>query len=119
VQIKSLSAVDLSQLAVTVGNVPANLQVEAHVATSLTAGATQSLTYSLMALDASVQHVLLLLNLTTVEGVSLTVPLNVTIKPLAPHLTGPDQLRAGMVSGQQATWEFQITNDGGADTGPL
>src|SRR5262249_24970155 len=75
VQIISLSPIDLTQLTVTVDGVPDSLQVQTDLGSTLAAGATETLTYSITALDASVQRVQLQLKLSTVEGVKLIVPL--------------------------------------------
>src|SRR5208337_3317236 len=80
---------------------------------------TLTLTYTITAADASVLNAQVQLNLATAEGVDIAVPLDVTVIPLLPQLSGPSALQAGMVQGEQSTWEFQITNNGGLATGPI
>ncbi len=119
VQLTNLSNVALTGIQAAVQGKPANLNVQVSVASNLAGNAMTTLTYTIGATDASVPQAAVTISLTNDQGATLTIPLNVSVVVPTPHLTGPAILKTGMVRGEQASWEFTVTNDGGAPTGPI
>ena len=98
----------------------AGLNVESSVATELGSSATSLLTYTLSATGTTTLTGQIVLHVTSTEGAVLDIPLTVTIVPATAHLiANTDPLRAGMVVGRQTLVSFQVTNTGGAASGPL
>jgi hypothetical protein len=119
VQLTNLSNVALTNIQATLQGKPANLNIQVTVASSLPGNAMTNLAYTIQATDASVPQAAVTINLSNDQGATLSIPLNVSVVIPTPHLTGPAILKTGMVRGEQATWEFSVTNDGGAPTGPI
>jgi hypothetical protein len=120
VEIDNLGDVSLTGLLVSVSGAPSNLAVQASIPPTLAGSGKVQLAYTLTAADASVQHAHVTLHLTSNEGVTLDVPLAVTVVPLAPQLVAnPGFLNYGMLVGDQTLVSFTVTNTGGAPSGDL
>ncbi|HRZ54218.1 MAG TPA: cadherin-like domain-containing protein [Candidatus Paceibacterota bacterium] len=125
IQIVNLGDVPLNGLTVTANsnlpNVPnANVTADLDDASTLPALGSRMLTVTVHANDASYISGTLLLEVNTVEGASLTVPVTVQVVDLQPRLVAtPGSLTAAMKSGVQTTLLVELRNDGGEATGPL
>jgi len=120
--IRNLCAVPLQGLTWEVLNAPASLDVTVELPAGNELGGlgTLPVAYEVTALDASVPSTTLTVRLTTLEGVSIDVPLSVRVTALAPELVAaPGELVASMQPGTQRLVEFIVTNQGGAPTGPI
>ena len=118
--IRNLSDIPLTMLAVSALNLPVNLTAEASVPQVLPGDGTVELEYTLNAIDASLAHGGIILHVTTAEGATLDVPMNITIVPLVSQLTAnPGYLKSGMVRGNQTILSFEVINGGGAPSGDL
>ena len=125
VVITNLSEVPLTAVNVEVVNQPSNINTTLTLGDGTTdqtlAGlATLNLRYGLRALNPSSPGGVVVVRLTSAEGATLELPIQVTVESPHPRLTAnPGILVAGMVRGQQRMVEFTVTNDGGRETGPL
>jgi hypothetical protein len=114
------SDVPLTGLTATVLGASGNLSVEISVASVLPGSGTVPLTYRVTAfVDANLTDNLRL-RLSSAEGASVDLPMNVTVEALRPRLVAaPGFLSAGMVRGSQTIVPFAVVNQGGAESGPL
>jgi subtilase family serine protease len=125
IQIANLGDVPLNGLIVTASsnlpNVPnANVTADLDDASTLPALGSRTLTLTVRANDASYISGTVLLQVSTVEGATLTIPVSVQVVDLKPRLVAtPGSLVAAMKPGVQTTIELQLRNDGGEATGPL
>src|SRR5262249_11317390 len=119
--IANLSELPLSSVSVSVASQMPNLSGTASFATNTLPGlGTNILTYVLHAADSSALQGTVDLKLTSAEGASLDVPLQVSVTPLrARVMTVPANLLAGMKRGDQAVVGFDLVNLGGAPTAAL
>ena len=121
VAVANLSEVPLTGLNVSVASQMPNVTGSASFNTNTIAGlATETLTYVLNAADASTAQGTVTLHLTSAEGATLDVPLQVSVVALRARVIAvPGSLLAGMKRGDQAVVEFDLANLGGAPTAPL
>ena len=86
----------------------------------LSGSGSVTLAYTITATDASTQIANLQLAVTSTEGATVAIPLNLKVIPLTPVLTSnPGSLLGGVVVGQQNVVSFVVTNSGGVASGPL
>lgn len=121
VTLRNMSDVPLTGLWVEVVDGPASLQIDVD---ALDAGldglATQSLSFSVTATDASVVSATFKLRIHTAEAPTVDVPVQTTVVALQSHLVPqPASLAAGMLCGKQSLVELSVKNEGGKDTGPI
>jgi hypothetical protein len=121
VSIVNAGDLTLTALAAQITNLPAKLQAAVTLETNFVAGlATNRLTCSITALDASVSLSEFVVRITSAEGAVLDLPVYVTVDQLQPRLAvRPSRLVAGMKRGVQTLVNFEVANTGGADTGPI
>ena len=122
ITIENLADVPLTGLEAHAVDAPDNLDVTVSLdgATVLGGLATLPLDYEIHATDASVPYPDFTIRVTSDQGASVDVPVHVLVKAQAPVLVAdPGSLSAAMLRGGQTVVEFQVTNDGGAETGPL
>ncbi|MHB9049421.1 MAG: CARDB domain-containing protein, partial [Pirellulales bacterium] len=120
--IRNLSDVALNGLTATVVSAPANLTVTVTPADLGQLGglATRELTATISANDASVAEGTVVIRVTSTEGVSIDVPIDVQVEALRPRLLpSVGLLQAAMFRGQQRAVEFSVTNQGGRATGAI
>src|SRR5207253_7114936 len=83
-------------------------------------GGANQIVYTITATDALIIGAQVALRLSTAEGASLNIPVNVTITPLVPTLVAnPGFLAGGMLRGNQTFVSFDVSNIGGASSGNL
>jgi hypothetical protein len=111
----------LTGLNVVAKNTPANLVITIDLTSStLNANGTLSVDYTIKAQGPTPAQSLPSLEITCAEGVGVSVPLYVTVKPLLPVLVAyPDSLKAGMLRGGQTMVEFDVVNNGAIESGPI
>ncbi|MBN2473427.1 MAG: Ig-like domain-containing protein [Pirellulales bacterium] len=122
VTLHNLADVALTGLTVEVIDAPTNLEVTATLTGGdlLTGSGTLPLDYEITAADASVAQATVILRVSSAEGASLDVPVDVTVRELRSRLTtDAAPLRAAMLRGEQRSVEFHVTNEGGAPTGEI
>jgi hypothetical protein len=116
----NLADVALTDVQVTVEDAPAWLDVDVTLANTIAGDGTITGTVDLTANLDELLAGRIAFVITTAEGVTLRVPLSVTLAPFVPQLTlSPGFLKAGMLRGEQTLVTFEVQNTGGADTGPI
>jgi hypothetical protein len=81
---------------------------------------TTLLTVALTANDASIPSSVLMLHVTSAEGASADLALNVSVVSQQPVISvNPAQLSSVMLLGAQTVVQFDIQNNGGTATGPV
>jgi len=121
IRIENLSDLPLNQLAATVTEKPANLQVTLALKdTTLLGSGETSLELTATATDTSITQSGVIIRLSNPDGVTADVRLPVVIELLRPRLVAdPSSLLAGMKRGAQSSVQFKLTNTGGAPSGDL
>jgi hypothetical protein len=121
IEIRNLSPVALTNLTASIANLPSILTVEFEEPTLLAGSGTAVMNYTITAAaDATALNGSAPVVITSAEGISTTFMLSVGVTPLTPRLvSNPGYLSAGMLRGTQSTVSFEVTNTGGAATGPL
>ncbi len=119
--LRNLGDVPLEGLAVSPVNVPANLNVTAVLATNvLPADGTVTMSYGIAVTAATPSPADFTLRVSSAEGVTVDLPVAVTIRVLqADLLAQPASLAAGMLVGGQKLVTFEVVNQGGATSGPV
>ncbi len=119
--ISNPTAYPLTGLSLTAVSPPAGLNVNASLASaSLAPGLSQSAGVSLSAAAGYFGDSTLTLRLTSTEGVTIDIPLRLSVRPLLPKLSAnPSPIAASVLRGSQKSVTFTVTNSGGAATGPL
>jgi hypothetical protein len=117
--LENLSEIPLSGITATVaGAVDLKVQVEAPNA--LAGWAAAPVSYTIESLVEESAAALFVIRLTSAEGVTVEVPVNLEIQARQPHLlVEPSALSAGMVRGEQTLLRLHLQNVGGAASGPL
>ena len=121
VTLQNLSDVPLTNLSATVSGLAANLSASATLATNQVAGqGALTLSYNVTATNASTQQSSFTIEITSAQGVMLSLPVTVTVIPPSPiFVTSPAQLKASMIPGGQSVVQFEVMNVGGAASGPM
>jgi alpha-tubulin suppressor-like RCC1 family protein len=121
IQLANLSDQLLTGLSASSVGGPANLQVTASLSASVLPGLDQiTLNYIIAANNTSVLQGTATLHVTSAEGVTIDVPLNVIVEPRRARLVAnPSPLYSGMKRGLQTTYAFDLMNQGGTNTGPI
>ncbi|MBI5388724.1 MAG: immunoglobulin domain-containing protein [Verrucomicrobia bacterium] len=117
----NLSEVALNGLAVDTVGLPQNLTATLSLSSNtLSANGAVALVYAFTATGLSPASAEFHLRVATGEGLTVELPISVTVEPLRPRLVAePTALVAGMVRGSQRVVEFQVRNLGSAPSGPL
>jgi hypothetical protein len=119
-QIRNLADVPLTGLTLRVEGAPAWLNVQVSGPPSIAADGTVTIAYTA---TASIQDQVagqVQIVAETAQGTTLRVPLSIAVTPLTPKLVANvGFLQAGMMRGEQTLVSFEVTNTGGAPTGPL
>ena len=116
--LENLSDVPLTGLAVQVLAKPANLSVNASLSSSQLSAQT-ALNYQFTA-NTTDAYGYVQLRVSTAEGLYKDIYFGVSVEPLRPRLViEPDSLYSAMVLGKQAVVNFDVSNQGGRDTGPI
>ncbi|MBS0265797.1 MAG: Ig-like domain-containing protein, partial [Planctomycetes bacterium] len=125
ITLTNLGDVPLTDMTVQVISAPANVSATAKLGDgssnpSLPGMGSLTLSYTLQTSNDSVANASLLFRVATAEGATLDVPVAITVEALRPRLTSSiDRIEAGMVRGEQKLVNFTVTNEGGAESGPL
>jgi CARDB/Immunoglobulin domain len=121
ITLNNLSDVPLTDLTATISGLAANLTAGATLSENDLAGQSSlNVSLKVAASDASILQSSFTLQLASAEGVVLDVPLSVTVTPPQPQLVvSPTQLRTSMLVGGQTVVQFEVANNGGADSGTL
>jgi hypothetical protein len=121
IQLVNQSSLPLTAVQAEIASKPANLDVTISLQTNAMAGlATNFLSYGITALNPSLVQGLVRLRVTSGEGASVEIPINVRVEALRPRLVAsPQQLNTGVKRGGQRLVEFQVANEGGAASGPI
>ncbi|MCX6902526.1 MAG: hypothetical protein NTW03_03430, partial [Verrucomicrobia bacterium] len=123
ISLQNLGDSPLTQLSVAILDNPPVLNVAAQIGNNgvLPASGSVPLAYAITALQSpNRQTGTVRLRVTATNGVSLDIPLNITIEPLRPRLVAnPTELQRSPVRGRQVSVEFEVANEGGAASGPL
>ncbi|NBP51397.1 MAG: hypothetical protein EBU70_09530, partial [Actinobacteria bacterium] len=115
ITLTNLGDLPLTGLSVAVLGAPANLTVLTSAATTIPAGASIPLEFTVAAAGPTPAAGAPVLRVSTAEGATLDFPLDVTVRPLTPRfLTSPGFLARGMVRGETTTVSFDVVNSGGA-----
>ena len=86
----------------------------------LPASGTVTLSYAISVTGTASSPAEFTLRATSAEGVTVDLPVSITIRPLQAQLTAqPASLLAGMVTGGQKLVTFEVVNEGGATSGPV
>jgi CARDB/Immunoglobulin I-set domain len=119
--LNNLGEVPLTNLTVSALNVPANLAVIPTLAANVLPGlGSVQLACAITASGPAPAASSFTLQVTCGQGVTVNLPVNVTVQPFTAQLVAyPSQLAAGMVAGQQRAIQFQLVNVGTAPSGPL
>jgi hypothetical protein len=109
----------LSGITATAESGPAGLSVQLNTPQTLWPSGQATLSYSFTATGAAGTGVVVI-HITSSEGAVCDIPVAVQILSLSPQLSAnPGFLNTGMVVGQQTLVSFQVTNGGGAPSGPI
>ena len=122
VQLVNLGELPLTSLNATTVDQPANLTVELTPPGdgALPGSASVLLAYRVTARDASILAGMVIVRVSTAEGVAVTFPIYLTVEPLRARLTAsPGQIEIGMVRGRQRMTGFGLVNAGAMPTGPI
>ena len=120
--LENLGDVPLTGLAAAVAGKPSNVDVTLALAGngSLAGMGSTSLGFAFTARDASVARGTVLVHITSAEGATLEIPVEVVVSSLKPRLAAfPNELVAGMKVGGQALVEFEVVNTGGLASEPM
>ncbi len=116
----NLSDVPLTGVTATVLEKPANLDVTLTAPGTIPGSGAAALAYQINALDPSVRNGLVRALVRTSEGATNVVSFFITVESLRARLVAnPSPLLAGMVRGDQTIVEFEVSNTGGATSGPV
>lgn len=120
VSLLNLGNVPLTGLTASAPGLPAGLEVTFALTNRLEGDATATLTYAVTATGTNAAKLEFQIHVASAEGVFTDVPVKVMVVPLRPELVAnPPYLERGMVRGQQALVTMELSNQGGAPTGPL
>lgn len=119
--VRNLSEVPLSGFRVASVSVPTGVQLSATTSASLLTGnGTNVLNIAVTVPRGVTQGGNAVIRLTTDQGASFDLNLQVNVNPLRPLLVAnPSSLIAGMLVGGQRTVQFDVINVGGLESGPL
>jgi Immunoglobulin domain len=119
VELRNLTDVPLSGIAVSLVNAPSDVTFQAITPATLPGNGTNTLTYVLKA-TAGGGDPICLLRVTSAEGATNDLPVAIEIAPPVPQLVvTPSSLHAAMLRGAQSVATFQVANVGGAASGDL
>lgn len=121
INLRNLGDVDLTGLSVTVLDAPPNVVLTADLdGDRLPGHGVARLSYTALAVDASVSRASARLRVTSAEGASTDLVFELRVERLAPRLVADEgPLIVGVVRGRQRVVSLQVRNLGGAATGPL
>ena len=119
--VSNLSPVPLTGLTTDVIDAPANIQVQVSLGSMTLAGSgTIPLNFVITATNTLVTQANVLILVQSNEGAAQVLTLPITVIPLAPRLVAqPGTIISGMVPGNQQLVTFNVTNNGGAASGPV
>ena len=114
--LENLTDTDLTGFSASVESLPDNWDVQVSVPTDLAGSATNTIDYTITApTDSLITQDRFNINLTSAEGVTAILPVNVNLERIVPRLTADvGRLTSGMLRGSQTTVEVELTNEGGA-----
>jgi len=121
VELQNLADVPLAGLTASVENLPEFLDVQVDVPEDLPASGKVTLSYTLLAGDVATRTSGQIgIRVTSAEGATTVLPVNVTIIPLVARLqSNPAYLATGMLRGERTIVEFEVSNTGGVPSGDL
>lgn len=117
----NLADVPVTGLVASLVGVPANIDARVALnAAVLAAGGTNRVTLTVGVRDLSTTFGTFGLRIAGADGVVAEVPVRYSVDVPQPRLVArPGVLVAGMTRGRQASVEFEVANEGGAESGPL
>ena len=120
-KVSNLSELPLTGMSVSVVAHHPSIAVTASLSTNTLPGSGElTLTFGVSAVDTSAAQSSVQLRVTSAEGASVDLLFNVRQERLLPRLVAnPGSLATTMRRGGQSTVVFNVTNNGGRDTGPL
>ncbi len=120
ISIGNLGGVPITGISAVAQYAPAQLGVQLEVTNTLAGDGTIQLAYTLNAAITNRATFQFRIHLASAEGVILDVPVNVSVVPLQAQLVAnPSFLARSMVRGTQTILSFEVSNVGGAPSGPL
>lgn len=120
VSITNPSHIAQSGLSAMAIDAPPELEVAIDIGNRLPASGSLPLTYRIRSLADLHLSGTLIIRVTSAEGGSVDLPVQVTVLPRVARLVAsPADLSAGMVRGEQTILEFAVANEGGIETGPI
>jgi len=120
VTLRNLGDTPLTAVSALVTGAPANVTVDVTVPAVLAPSESAVLGYTINTLEDVASQNVVQIEVTTAEGATDTLELAIDVRLAAPNLVAtPSSLSAGMVRGAQAFVDFDVTNTGGAASGPL
>ncbi|MDO8268888.1 MAG: CARDB domain-containing protein, partial [Moraxellaceae bacterium] len=122
VTLNNRSPVDLTSLSVVAPSLPPGLSLQTSLESSVLDGNDSVVLHYTLTADAAMGALngSATVQVTSAEGVSVNVPLTISVTPLRANLVAnPGYVRSGMLRGEQTLVSFEVTNTGGADTGAL
>jgi len=120
VQLVNLSDMPISGINAALVGGNGALSIQISTPATLAGSATNPLSYTIESVADIGLAGTVVIRLTSAEGVTLDVPVDLVVQARQPRLTlMPSSLAGGMVRGQQTLVEFEIRNDGGKESGPI
>lgn len=121
IQIKNLSPIALNQVTASIASAPPGVTITFGSPTTLPGSGSVQLGYTVTAAaEATALIGSAPVQIISAEGVTISTTLALSVTPLTPQLvTNPGFLIEGMLRGGQRIVSFEVTNTGGAATGPL
>ena len=114
--LQNLADINLNGLTYTVEGAPSDWDVQVNLPSTLPGSGLSAISYTIAAPNESlIVQDSFNIKLSTVEGVTATLPVNVNLERITPRLVAStNTLNAGMLRGGQTFTEFTVTNEGGA-----
>ncbi len=115
VVLRNLGDVPLSGLNVTDSGIPGNIDLQVGVPENLPGSGELTITMDILAMDDTIQTSTTYIFVNSLEGPVATLELNLDVLTEYPLIVcDPGVIQAGMVRGEHAILNFNITNTGGA-----
>jgi hypothetical protein len=121
VELANLTDVPLTGLTYTINDAPDDWNIQVIASENLAGDGTNNIDYTIEAPNDSLfTQDTFSINVNSDQGVTTTLPISINVKQNLPQLIADvNQLNSGMLRGEQTFVEFEISNNGGAETGNI
>ncbi|MGB5593786.1 MAG: Calx-beta domain-containing protein, partial [Crocosphaera sp.] len=121
VELANLTDVSLTGLTYTIDDAPDDWNLQVIAPETLAGDGTNNISYTIEAPNDSLfTQDTFSINVNSDQGVTASLPVTVNVKQLVPQLIADvNPLNTGMLRGEQTFVEFEISNNGGAETGNI